>query len=58
MFLIKYIMLKTLYLIPLFMVLYTALIVDHDLINPTITGKYFWFYISMAMVSISAMILL
>ena len=49
-------MLKTLYLIPLFMVLYTALIVDHDLINPTITGKYFWFYISMAMVSISAML--
>lgn len=38
------------------MVLCTVLVVDHDLINPTITGKYFWFYISMAMVSISAIL--
>ena len=40
------------------MVLSTVFVVDHDLTNPTITGKYFCFYISMAMVSISTMLLL
>ena len=39
------------------MVLCTVLVVDHDLINPTITGKYFCFYISMVMVSVSAILL-
>lgn len=58
MFKSRQIVFRLLSIIHLLIVLSTVLVVDHDLINPTITGKYFWFYFSMAMLSGPAILLL
>ena len=40
--------------IPFLMVLSTVFVIDHRLANGVVSGKYFWFYLSMGLVSLTA----
>ena len=43
-------------LIPCFMVLATVFVIDRDLANGVVSGKYFWFYLSMGILAVSTII--
>ena len=44
-------------LIPLMFISTTALIVSNDLANGTVSGKYFWFYMSVVLIAVSSVII-
>lgn len=43
-------------LVPYLLVLCTVLVVASDLAEPTISGKYFWFYMSMGLIPLSTLL--
>ena len=45
------------FLIPLMFISTTALIVSNDLANGTVSGKYFWFYLSIGLIVVSSVII-
>lgn len=54
-YLFSKILAKHIQVLSLIIILSTVLIVDRDLINPTVSGKQFWFYMAMGIVSISTL---
>ena len=51
---LKLIFVNTILLIPFFMVFATVFIVDKDLVNGSVSGKYFWFYSTIIAVALAA----
>ncbi|WP_298649906.1 O-antigen ligase family protein [uncultured Proteiniphilum sp.] len=47
---------NSLLLVPFIMVLSTVFIVSKDLANGIVAGKYFWFYLSMMLISVNIMV--
>jgi uncharacterized membrane protein len=51
---IKFIVVDIFICFPFLLVLATVFVVNKDLANSTVSGKYFWFYVSMALLTVVA----